>query len=78
MPAGNPAGFVTDVLTVPRLRDRIGRHGVRLRGVRIDGDLDLANVSIGVDLRDHVSRIDETLNLTGAHLAGIFRSSAPR
>ena len=67
-----PAGFVTDVLTVPRLRDRIGRHGVRLQGVRIDGDLDLANVSIGVDLGIDVSRIDGTLNLTGAHLAGIL------
>ena len=67
-----PASVVADVLTNPRLRDRIGRHGFRLQGARIDGDLDLANASIGVDLGIDASRIDGSLNLTGAHLAGIL------
>lgn len=67
-----PAGFVADVLTVPRWRDRIGRHGFRLLGARIDGDVDLANADIRPDLLIDASRIEGTLNLTGAHLAGVL------
>ena len=67
-----PAGFITDVLTVPRWRDRIGRHGLRLRGARIDGELDLANVDIRPDLLLEAGRIEGGLDLTGAHLAGLL------
>jgi hypothetical protein len=61
--------FITDVLTDPRWRDQIKRHGVRLRGARIAGTLDLSNAEIGAELSIDASRIDGTLDLTGAHLA---------
>lgn len=67
-----PAGFLADVLTVARWRDRIGRHGVRLQGARIDGDLDLSYAEIRAALWLDASRIEGTLNLTGARLAGLL------
>src|SRR6266852_2546973 len=38
-----PPKFVTDILTVPKWRDQLARQRVRLRGVRIDGTIDLAD-----------------------------------
>ena len=67
-----PAAFVTDVLTVARWRDRIGRHGLRLRGARIDGDIDLANAEIRPDLLIEADRIEGSLDLTSGHLAGVL------
>ena len=67
-----PASFVTDVLTVPRLRERIGRHGLRIQGARIEGDLDLVNADVRGDLSIEASRIEGNLDLTGAHLAGLL------
>lgn len=66
------ASFISDVLTLPRWRDRIARHGLRLRGARIDGDLDLVNAEIRSDLWIDASRIEGKLDLTGAHLAGVL------
>ncbi len=65
-----PAGFITDVLTAPRWRDRIGRHGFRLQGARIEGDIDLANADIRPEVWIEASRIEGNLDLTGGHLAG--------
>lgn len=75
-----PAGFVTDVLTAPRWRDRIGRHGFRLQGARIDGDMDLANADIRTEVWIDASRIDGGVDLAGAHLTGVlsFRGTRVR
>jgi hypothetical protein len=60
--------FIVDVLTSPQWRDEMKRHGMRLRGARIDGDLDLVNAEIGTELWIGASRIEGNLDLTGAHL----------
>jgi hypothetical protein len=60
--------FLIDVLTVPKWRDQVLRHRVRLRGVRIDGTIDLADAKISAEVSVHASRIEGNLNLDGSHL----------
>lgn len=63
------AKFIADVLTDPQCRDQIKRHGLRLQGARIDGDLDLVDAKIEAELKIKASRIDGKLHLTDAHFA---------
>ncbi|HEY8874886.1 MAG TPA: hypothetical protein VIM52_17790 [Stellaceae bacterium] len=52
------------------LEDRAGPAGLRLRGVRILGKLDLSNAEIKHPVRIVESRIDGAIDLRDAHLAG--------
>jgi hypothetical protein len=52
------------------LDDRAGPAGLRLRGVRILGKLDLSNAEIKHPVRIVESRIDGAIDLRDAHLAG--------
>jgi len=62
------AKFITDIVTDPQLRNRIGRHGIQLKGARVDGTLDLVNAEVSSALSIIESRIDGDLNLTDTHL----------
>jgi hypothetical protein len=55
-----PPKFLVDVLTVPEWRDRVARHWVRLRGVRIDGTIDLSDAEIKSEVWVDASRIEGT------------------
>jgi hypothetical protein len=62
-----PPKFLVDVLTVPKWRDQVLRRHVRLRGVRIDGSIDLSNAEITSEVWIDVSRIEGHLNLAYSH-----------
>jgi hypothetical protein len=50
--------FLVDVLTIPRWRDQLPRHRLRLTGAFIDGTIDLTNDEIAPELWIHTSRIE--------------------
>src|SRR5258708_5599438 len=58
-----PAKFVVDVLTVPKWRDQIAQHGVRLRGARIDRTINLRDGEIAPEVWIEASRIEGALVL---------------
>jgi hypothetical protein len=62
-----PAKFIVDILTLPKWRDQIGQHGVRLRGARIEGSVDLSNADINPQLTISASRVHGSLNLSDSH-----------
>jgi cytoskeletal protein CcmA (bactofilin family) len=61
------AKFVVDMLTVPKWRDQLPRQIVRLRGVRIDGTIDLADTEIAPEVWIDASRIEGHLILADSH-----------
>jgi hypothetical protein len=64
--------FLVDVLTEPKWRNRIAQHGVRLRGTRIKGDIDLEDVEIVGEFWLEGSRLDGGLDLNDAHITQFF------
>jgi hypothetical protein len=72
------ATFVTDILTEPQLRGQIKRHGMRVRGARIDGLLDLVNAEIAAEVWIDRSRIDGDLALSEAHLTRLLSLGGTR
>jgi hypothetical protein len=61
--------FLIDVLTIPKWRDQVLRHRVRLRGARINGTIDLAYAEIMSELSINASRIEGQLLLNQSHWA---------
>ena len=59
--------FMVDVLTVPKLRQEIARRHVRLRGVRVNGTIDLSDADITSEVRIDASRIEGSVILNGSH-----------
>ena len=64
--------FLVDVLIKPEFRDQLPQHGVRLRGVRILGSIDLADAEIKPEVSIEDSRIEGNVVLDGAHLVRLF------
>ena len=62
-----PAQFVIDMLTIPRLRDHLGRHGLRLRNARIRGTIDLQDGEIPLEVWIDASRVEGDLLLADSH-----------
>jgi hypothetical protein len=62
-----PSKFLVDVLTVPKWRDRIVRHRVRIRGAQVEGAIDLSNVEISSEVWIDASRIEGNTILAGSH-----------
>src|SRR5712691_1452924 len=62
-----PAQFVVDILSVPKWRDQIAQHGVRLRGARIDRTIDLRDSEITPEVWIEASRIEGDLVLADSH-----------
>jgi hypothetical protein len=62
-----PPKFLVEVLTLPKWSDQVVLHRVRLRGVRIDGNIDLSNAEITSEVWIDVSRIEGHLNLAYSH-----------
>jgi len=56
-----------DVLPVSKWRDQLRRHRVRLRGVRIDGTIDLSDADISSELWVAASGIKGNLILASSH-----------
>lgn len=61
-----PPQFLLDILTVPKWRDEILRHRVRLGGAHINGTIDLGDAEITPEVELVGSRIDGNVNLVGS------------
>jgi hypothetical protein len=59
--------FLIDVLTVPKWRDQVVRHRVRLRAARIEGTVDLSDNEITSEVWIDASKIDGDLILFDTH-----------
>jgi hypothetical protein len=65
-----PASVIRDILR-GELASHPDPHGLRLRGARISGRLDLENLTTDVNLELKDCFIDEGLTARGAHLASV-------
>jgi hypothetical protein len=59
--------FLVAVLTVPECRDQLVQHRLRIRGVRILGNVDLSNAEVSPEVWIEGSRIEGKLFLDGSH-----------
>jgi bifunctional N-acetylglucosamine-1-phosphate-uridyltransferase/glucosamine-1-phosphate-acetyltransferase GlmU-like protein len=84
-----PPQFILDVLTVPKWRDQVVRHRVRLVGALIDSTIDLSDAEITAEVWINASRIegsllladsrwDRALSLQGTTLTGTFSADRMR
>ena len=84
-----PSRYLFDVLTVPKWRDQVARHRVRLIGALVDGTIDLSDAQITAEVSINESRIegsllltdsrwDRALSLQGTTLSGALRADRMR
>jgi hypothetical protein len=62
-----PAQFLVDVLTNQKLLGQVRQHGVRLRGARVNGVVDLTDAEIPPEVWIDASRVEGDLILSGSH-----------
>lgn len=70
--------FIVDILTKPALLTQIRQHGVRVRGSRIAGAIDLSDVDIVPALWLDASRIDGTFQLADARFHHVLSLEGTR